>query len=149
MGSRVGLRVILHRERGALTQCKAFNGVIVQVNMGQLQMRCLLGLFQIHREAVILGGYLRAVSAEVLNRMIGATMPVMHFEGFKTGCPGQELMTQTNAHQWDFAFQQSSDDSDLHVHGCRITGTIGQRWPMPEAPEARSPCRLNVEACCV
>ena len=89
----IGLGVVLDRKGRTIAQGKSFNGLVVQVDVGQFQMRCRLGLFQIHRKPVILRGDFGTVLSEVQDRMVGAPMSVVHLEGIKTCCPGQQLMT--------------------------------------------------------
>ena len=63
---------------------QALQGVVVQIDVGQLHRRVRDGL-QIHREAVILGGDFHSPGELALYRLISAPVPELQLLGLALG----------------------------------------------------------------
>src|SRR4051812_22297427 len=90
-----GLRMILHREHRPV-----FQGDAAVRSVKQRDMRLLRALRQrlaVDREAVIHRSNLDLAGGEILHRMIGAVMALMHFHRAGADREPQHLMTETDA----------------------------------------------------
>ena len=75
--------MILDSEYRQFLVLEPLNGLVVEVDMGHLEIRCSGDTLFVagHRKPVILRGYQDLSGFEVLNRMVPATVPIRHFRG--------------------------------------------------------------------
>ncbi len=89
------LRVILHREDGLAFQPQPTICAVKEGDMGLFHI--VWQAVSIHGEAMVHGGDLDLVGREVLHRVVGAVVALMHFFGLSPECECQHLMTQADA----------------------------------------------------
>src|SRR3989442_5741743 len=128
MRARRRLRMILNAERGKSTVFKAFNGVVVQIDVSNVDF-VHVQTFRVDSETVILRGNFHLLALDVQDRMISTVMPEFEFE-----CPPPErethnLMAQANSKNRLFR-NQSADVFDGIVEGLGIAGAIGEENPI-------------------
>ena len=78
VGAGGAFRVVLNREGGLALHLDAFNGTVVEIDVGDLYPIRLHGCLAIYTEAVVLRGDLALASDQILDRMIEPTMAVVH-----------------------------------------------------------------------
>src|SRR5437667_10676912 len=110
MRARRRLGMILNAERGKSTVFKAFNGVVVQIDVSNVDFVHVQTL-RVDSETVILRGNFHLLALDVQDRMISTVMPESEFE-----CPPPEgethnLMAQANSKNRLFR-NQSADVFD-------------------------------------
>ena len=86
---------MLHGEHGLALKGDAAIGVIEQRNVSFFD--ALGQAFPVNREAMVHRHDLDLVGGEILDRMIGAVMALVHFLGRCTQCQPQHLVTKANA----------------------------------------------------
>src|SRR5438093_7707894 len=128
MRARRRLGMILNAERGKSTVFKAFNGVVVQIDVSNVDF-VHVQTFRVDSETVILRGNFHLLALDVQDRMISTVMPEFEFE-----CPPPErethnLMAQANSKNRLFR-NQSADVFDGIVEGLGIAGAIGEKSPI-------------------
>src|SRR4051812_41868015 len=105
MRPRCTFRVILYGKCGLAFDANAFDRLIIQVHVGDLDMLCLLHCFRINTKTMVLRRDLRATSTQILHRVIQSPVTMMHLEGRNVICQSEELVTETNAEHWLVFFQ--------------------------------------------
>ena len=100
--SRRRFGVILNRKGGPVLQPDAFDRIVIQIDMRDLDVGSLPDCPGIDAEAVILRRDLTTPSNKVLYRMVEPPMAVMHLEGWNVVGEGQKLVSEANAEQWLF-----------------------------------------------
>ena len=78
MRTGAGLRVILHRESFFPFDTNTFYGLVIQIDVGDLNHSAILYILRTHFKAVILRGDLRLAGNEIFDRMIKAAVSMMH-----------------------------------------------------------------------
>lgn len=96
--------MILNGKGRPVLQPDPFDGLIIQVDMGDLDILRLPDSLRIHAKAMILRSDLATAGDQVFHRVIEPAMPVMHFEGGNIIGQSQQLVAQTNAKQGFFLF---------------------------------------------
>ena len=97
MRSRCGFRVVLHGESRTVFQPDAFDGVIIEVHVGDFRIRRIPHGNWIHAETVVLRSDLANAGDEVFNGMVESPVSMVHLEGGDTIREGKQLMTQTDS----------------------------------------------------
>ena len=98
MRSRGRFGVVLHRENRKFFVAKAFNGLIVQIDVRNLEIggtRYPLFISS-HRKPVILRRDEDSSGLYLANRVISASMPIGHFDRFGTKSEPQDLVPQAD-----------------------------------------------------
>src|SRR5262245_37695634 len=95
MRTRRRFRMVLNAERRNRAMLEAFAGVVVQVDMRDLDV-VQIETFRVDREAVILRGDLHLFALDIKNRMITAVMSEFQLVGFAAQSQSENLMAQTN-----------------------------------------------------
>ena len=106
-----GFRVVLHREHRLVFERDAAIGAVEQRHMRLLDI--LRQRVLVDREAVVHRSDLDLAGGQVLHRMIGAVMALMHLHGFAADRDAQHLMAEANAKRGRAAIDQLLD----HRHG--------------------------------
>src|SRR5258707_8724045 len=99
MRARGGFRMVLYGEGRPVLQTDPFDGFIVQVKMGDLDIGCLSHRRRIYPEPMILSRDLASAGQQVLDGVIQPPMTMVHLEGGDIVGQCQELMAQTNTEQ--------------------------------------------------
>src|SRR4029078_10778487 len=90
-----GLRMVLHREDGPVLEREAAIGAVEQRHMRLLNI--LRQRILVDREAVVHRGDLDLAGGEILHRMIGAVVTLMHLHRLAADCDAQHLMAEADA----------------------------------------------------
>src|SRR5262245_14307251 len=125
-GRRLGM--ILNAERGKRTVFKAFNGVVVQIDVSNVDF-VHIQTFRVDSETVILRGNFHLLALDVQDGMISTMMPEFQFERPPPERETHNLMTQTDTKNRLFS-NQSPDVFDGIVEGLGIAGAIGEKNPI-------------------
>ena len=96
VGTWAGLRVVLHAEQWQVAVPQAFERLVVQVYVRQLDFR-LRQRIGIDGEVVVVGGDLDFAGIQLLDRMVAAVMPEFEFESFAAERDARQLMSETDA----------------------------------------------------
>ena len=128
---------------------EALNGVVVEVEMSQLNVLSLEGI-QIDAEAVVLAGDFNSAGLEVLDGVVCTVVAELELVGFGAECKGEELMAETDAEDGQSAeelfdsFNGVSDGGGVcsfesFVRERRIRGQAGRGkpWSSRERPQGR------------
>src|SRR5215471_18236590 len=90
-----GLRMILYGENRLVLECDATIGAVEQRHM------CLLDILRqrllVHREAVVHRSDFDLAGGEILHRVIGAMMALVHLHRPATDSDAKHLMAETDA----------------------------------------------------
>ena len=79
--TRRAFGVVLNRESRLICHSDAFYRIIVQVHVCNLDVFSLLNRLRINPEAMVLRGYFAFAGKQVLNRVVEATVTMVHFIG--------------------------------------------------------------------
>ena len=91
--SRAGFGVVLHAAYGSFPMVESFNGTVVEVDVCQNNfVFVFLEHSGINGKSVVLTGDLPQLCLKVEYRMVGAAVPVVHFERLHTHGNAQKLM---------------------------------------------------------
>ena len=83
--------------------------------------------FSLDDKTVVLAGDFNLAGLEVLDRMVGAPVAVMHFDGAAAQGTGQHLMAETDAEDRLSGLDQPLDHRHGIFAGCGwIAGTVGE-----------------------
>jgi len=96
VGAGAGLRVVLHREGLEFGMAQALQGVVVQVDVGDLYRRVGDGV-QVHGKAVILGSDLHPAVEKIFHRLVAPPVAELELKGAPAQGQSQELVTQADA----------------------------------------------------
>src|SRR6266705_7205713 len=110
MRARRRFGMILNAERGKNTVCKAFNGVVVQIDVSNVDF-VHVQTFRVDSETVILRGNFHLPALDVQDRMISAMMPKFQLERPSPEREIHNLMTQADSKNRLFS-NQSADVFD-------------------------------------
>src|SRR5262245_41209361 len=67
-------------------------------------------------------------SGEILDRMVGAMVPLVHFHGLGADRDAEHLMSKTDAEGWNSTLNQRLDyRHGILAGGGRIAGTVGEK----------------------
>ena len=89
------LRVILHRDDGQSLVTHAFDALVVEIYVRDLNLgRQRVGF---HREAMIVRSDFHVAVAEILNGLVTATMSEHQFESLTTKSATQQLMAEADS----------------------------------------------------
>lgn len=83
-GGRFGM--VLHGKLRLAFNFNTLDGGIVQVNMGDLKMRCIPDCISVYGKAVVLCSDFAFAGGQVLHRVVQAPVAVVHFEGRDVVC---------------------------------------------------------------
>src|SRR2546430_8388156 len=106
------LRVVLDGEDWQLAMGHPFHRAIVQVHVGDLELRFRKGI-RIDRVAVILRRDVDTPAAEVLHRLIAAAVPELQLEGLPAEREGQKLVPEADSEEGN-----ASRKLPGRSHGC-------------------------------
>src|SRR5438105_7368695 len=100
---------------------------------------------------MILRSDLDPAALKVFDRLIGAAMAELQFEGLPAKGLAENLMSETNSENWNVAFDQIRHRFDGITERSRIAGAVRQKDPSRFAPERllrwrRSWHHLHLEA---
>src|SRR5262249_7436262 len=109
--------VILHAEKRQRAVAQAFERVVVQIDVGQLDI-ALLERIGIDSEVVVVRGDLNLAALKAFHRMIAAVVPELQLVCPATECETDELMSQTNA----------EDRSLAHEATNVVTSVVDRLW---------------------
>src|ERR1019366_6924470 len=90
-----GFRVVLYREHRFVLERDAAIGAVEQRHMGLLDI--VRQRVLVDREAVVHRGDLDLAVGEILDRMIGAVVALMHLHGLSPDRYPEHLMAETDA----------------------------------------------------
>lgn len=96
VGAGGGFGVVLHGEDGAVLEAQSFDGLVVEVDLGD-DGAVFFEFFFGGGEAVVLGGDGDFSSFEVFDGLVTAAVPEFEFEGFGAEGVGDDLMPEANA----------------------------------------------------
>ena len=125
LGAGAGLRVVLHAEDRFALDLQALAGAVEQRLVGHGHAGGQA--FGIDLEAVVLAGDLDLAGLQVLDRVVGAAMAVMHLAGLRAERQRQHLVAEADAEDRQIEFQHLPDDR--HGIGAgrrRIARPVGQ-----------------------
>ena len=119
-GRRLGMVLNAERRKGAVLE--AFDGVVVQIDVSNLDFIGVETL-RIDSETVILRRNFHLVAVDVQHGMISAMMPESQYERPPAECEPHNLVAQADSEN-GLLSKQSADILDRVVERFRITGTI-------------------------
>src|SRR5579872_1812797 len=90
------LGMILHRKGGPVFQPDTLYRLVIEVDMGDLDIGSLPHRFRVHAKTVVLRRDLTAARDQVLHRMVQPAMTVMHLESRDAVGQRQQLMPQAD-----------------------------------------------------
>ena len=96
VGAGGGLGVVLHGEDGAVFEAEAFDGLVVEVDLGD-DGAVFFEFFPGGGEAVILGGDGDFSGLEILDGLVATAVPEFELEGFGAEGVGDDLVTEADA----------------------------------------------------
>src|SRR5579862_7332872 len=99
MRPRRGLRMILHAEQREIPMAQAFECLVVQVDMGQLNFAVGQRIW-INGKIMVVRGDLDLPGLQLLYRMIAAMMSKFQLECFAAERNPRELMPKANPENW-------------------------------------------------
>lgn len=116
--------MVLDTEEGIVFVFEAFKGLIVEIEMGKLD---LVGVeaVGVDCEAVVLGGYLDLTGSEIDDGLVCSTMSEFEFECLTSKCDAEDLMTETDAKDRHFSYE-FFDCSYEVVERCWVAGAVGE-----------------------
>src|SRR5271156_4081339 len=90
------LRMVLHAEERHGAMAQAFQGVVVEVDVGELDF-ALVDRFRIYREVVIVRGDLHFAGLRLLDRMVTTVVAKFELVSLATQSQTDQLMAETDA----------------------------------------------------
>lgn len=124
MRARGGLWMILDRENWQGPMPHTLKGLVVEVDMGYLNLRIFDGIY-IYTEAVVLGGNLHLACQKILYRVVCTTVTEFQLIGLAAKGKPQELVAQANPEDgivWNQAFDGVNGIGDR----LGVPGAIGK-----------------------
>jgi len=119
-----GFGVVLHAEERQGAVAEAFESVVVEVDVGEVDFGGVEGV-GIDREVVIVAGDLDLAGVVALNGMIAAVVTKLELVGFAAEGEADELMAQADAEDGCAAGELA--DALLRVDdGLGIAGAVGE-----------------------
>jgi hypothetical protein len=94
--------MILHAEERQVFVAHALVGVVIEINVGDLDV-ARGQRFWIDAEAMILRGDFDFFSQQIFDRVVRTVMPKFQFESFSAECESAKLMTKANPKHRDAA----------------------------------------------
>src|SRR5439155_24089638 len=94
--ARARLGVVLDGKNGKLPVAESLDRTVVQVDVGQLVFR-LREERRIDGEAVVLGRDLDLAGAQILDRMIGSSVPELELERLPAARQAEDLVSEADA----------------------------------------------------
>jgi len=95
------LWVILHRECGQFFVTEPLDGIIVEVDVGDLNV--VWKRINISGKSMVLSGNGYFAITQVFDRLVASTVTKFEFVGAASKCVGEYLVTETDAKNWSFA----------------------------------------------
>src|SRR5207249_2886798 len=125
VGTGAGLGMVLDGDDGELAVAEALYGPVVEVHVGQLELRALEE-GGIHREAVVLRGDLDVARLQVLHGIVRAAVAEPELEGLTPAGQAQDLVAEADAEERDPRIHDPA--RGLHGVPARlgIAGTVGE-----------------------
>ena len=125
-GSSIG--VVLHRERAGASVAHTLDGLVVDLDVGDLQIgaRQRLGVDGV---PVILAGELDASGAQVAYRVVEPAMAEPQFVGVGPIGQAEQLMSHANTEDGVFLLE-IPDDVDRLGNALGVAGAVGQHDPV-------------------
>ena len=119
--------MILDR-KGIVVQClQPLYRTVVQVDMGgHDRVTMFLDGLRVDTKSMILAGDLGQSGIQVEDGMVDAPVSVVHLVGLDTQGTSQDLMAETDAEYRAAIRQDGLRLVECIIHGCRITGPVGQ-----------------------
>src|SRR5690606_19940089 len=102
-----------------------FDGMVVEVYMGNFYVFRLLDIFGYHTESMILAGNFTPVFDDVFYRLVDTAVSVEHFCGPYSIRQCKQLMPQTDTEQWLFRDKNSFHGLHGIVHRRRVALAVG------------------------
>ena len=96
VGAGGGFGVVLHGEDGAVFEAEAFDGLVVEVDLGD-DGAVFFEFFLGGGEAVILGGDGDFSGLEILDGLVAAAVPEFELKGFGAEGVGDDLVPEADA----------------------------------------------------
>src|SRR5579863_7078098 len=125
-----GLRVVLDREHRGIQQPQSLDDAVVEVAMRDDRLaerraerpivRCL------HGEAVIVAGDVDTAGAQVLDRLVDATMAESELVGAQAQGAAEDLAAQADAEDRDAGREHLAHRVDRVAGSGRVTGAVGE-----------------------
>ena len=122
------LGMALKAECGLVCPGQALQRAVKQTDVGDAQMLWQAG--HVNREAVILAGNADPARVQIFDRVIGAVVALLHFEGFDTCCQSHELVPEANAKNGNASFNQFAHSGNRVVARLRVTRAVRQKDPI-------------------
>ena len=115
--------MILNRKDRQRPMPHSFYGLIVEVDVGQFQVRVLNGV-HVHAKPVVLRGYFNLTGEQIFDWVIRPVVPEFELEGFSTERQAQQLMAEANAERGVVTHEASDRIHRIHDR-FRIPRAIG------------------------
>ena len=118
-------RMVLDGESRFVFQSDPFDRFVVQIHVCHFYVWRALYRFGINAKAMILRSDFTLPCDDIFNRMIQASMSMMHLERRYAVRESQQLVSKANAECGFLFIQQILYRIDRVIHSCRVTRTIG------------------------
>src|SRR5438067_7723595 len=115
-------RVILHAEERQRAVAEAFERVVIQINVRQLNFT-LSDRIGIDGEVMVVRRDLDFAAVETLYRMVAAVMPKLQLVSPAAECEPDELMSKADAEDWRLAHQPANVVPRI-IHWLGIAGAV-------------------------
>src|ERR1035438_803333 len=119
-----GFGMILHAEDGLLAVAEAFEGLVVEIDVGDFDV-VEVERIRVHGEAVIVRGDLDAAGELIAHRMVSAAMSEFQFVGFAAEGEAEQLVAEADAEDGLLA-DEFADVADLGDERLGIARSIGE-----------------------
>ena len=119
--------VVLHRKEWFILYPYAFNGIIVEVQMGNLNIIGIMDCLRVHSKTMVLGSYFATARNYVFDRMIKPTVAMVHFKGWYAMGKCKQLMAKTNAKHWFVMCSKLLYSFNGIRHSGRVAGAIAYK----------------------
>ena len=119
-----GFGVILNREDGEVFVAEAFDGVVVEVDLGD-ERAAFFEARGVGGEAVVLGGDGDLAGFQVFDGLIAAAVAELEFKGGAADGVGDHLVAEADAEGGELGYERR--DGAVHVvEGGGVAGAVGE-----------------------
>ena len=123
VGARGGFRVVLDGEDGGVAVAEAFDGLVVEIDVGDLDVGGEgIG---VDGEAVVLAGDGDLAGAEVFDGLVAAAVAEGEFEGFSAEGVAEDLVAEADGED-GFTAEELADLVVDVVEGGWVAGAVGE-----------------------
>ena len=130
MRAGAGFRVVLDREDLFTLHPDPGHRLVVEVDMGDFQVRVGLRFLPVDGKTVVLGSDLPLAGQQVHHGVVDSPVPMVHFIGTHPVCAGDHLMSQTDPKKGLARVDDFPGGCNGILQGFRVPGAVGDEIPI-------------------